>query len=569
MNSLNPGNDGMNKPDDRIGIVDSVNIIFLILLSSLNVFSPTRLFNLDGLVTSWRISTSGWLDNFYPHHLVYVPLSKFLYSLIPGHSNITPIYILQKWNGAFSVAAILVFYLFSRRLGLKKITALWLCYLIFISFTYAHWSRDVNPYILVNLLVTIAIWLIYEYYFSGKKRSSFFYISALIFGFAALIHQMSIVLILPAVFIIFFQTERKLRIKQTGIYVLIALLPVIAGYLLVSRLVYSGSDLGNPFRLFLFHGSNPNNWIFFRGGFPEHLPAYIYHGILGHYSLFIYSAGPGIYETFSDFPLNNKSFEPGILNRYILPLTLMIISLVMLIRLLIKAIKRPEDKHSFLAAWIIPLFVFLMMWNPGYAFHRIFYLFPFLFVLFTSVQKFPVLPGGQKSYNGPGGKRIAFFAFANVAFLILFLFLLVYNGQVLSAQRENPVYETAISMKEIINQDDLVIVTPDEEYLSRMMRCFTLCERMIAGDFPKSVPALGSIRDADTSLLTESGLPQIFDRIFISQGIYRELESDKKITLTFRLPDDLERRQIIMDMDKWTVAKLKNTDTFYEITLNN
>lgn len=515
----------------------------------------TRLYNLDGLVTSWRISTSIWSENFYPHHLLYVPLSALLHLIVGNILGFDiPLYSLQLGNCIFGAVTIGLCYMFCRKMHFTKTQSTLLCLLMGFSFTFWHWTTDADPYIAVNLLVILALYYLFTKDAGGRSRD--LVIPAMIFSLAILIHQMALVLLLPAIALIVCRTQSWVFLKKRlAVFLVSALIPVVAGYLIVSEIIYSNSQLGGLTNFFFFHGSNPNNWIFLRDGFPAHLPAYIYHGILGHYSLFFFSAGSGQYEVFQPYAVS--MWEDGILTRYVLPLVVMILSLIVLFKTAIKAVKSHNGQLWFLSVWTIPLFVFLLLWNPGYSFHRIFYLFPFLLIVFLYLDdRFPWM------------KNLKMRSSAGVALIGLILVVFLYNllVAVIPQSHNSREYKLAIAGRQYLSRDDLIIVTPNQEYLSRYLRCFTLCERMVAGDFPKGVPALGKISSFGKNNLSEADLDKLFGRIYVTQEIFDDWKTNGNFHITFRFADDLESRKIELDVTNWKISRETEDNGLYEIS---
>jgi hypothetical protein len=547
-------NDRLRVPNhtDKTDLWISLCLFALFLIIYLSW--QTRLYNLDGLVTSWRISTSIWLENFYPHHLIYVPVSALLHLVIGNIFGFDiPLYSMQLCNCIFGAATIGLCYMFCRRMHFSRTQSALLCLFMGFSFTFWHWTTDADPYIVVNLL---AIWSLY-YLFTRDTygKSGELVIPAMIFSLAILIHQMALILLLPAITLIICRTQPRIFLKKRlAVFLVSSLVPVAVGYLIVSEIIYSNSQLGGLTNFFFFHGSNPNNWIFLRDGFPAHLPAYIYHGILGHYSLFVFSAGPGQYEVFQPYAVS--MWEDGILARYVLPLIVMIFSLIVLFKTAIKAVSFHSGQYWFLSVWTVPLFIFLLLWNPGYSFHRIFYLFPFLLIVLLYLdERFPSM------------KNLRIRSSAGVVLTGLILVIFLYNLQVaiIPQSHSSREYKLAIASKRYLSNDDLIIVTPKQEYLSRYLRCFTLCERMVAGDFPKGVPALGKISSFGKNNLSEADIDRFFGRIYVTQDILDEWMKNGKFTITFRFADDLEPRKIQLDISNWEINREEEGYGLYEI----
>ncbi|MCD6218067.1 DUF2723 domain-containing protein [bacterium] len=549
-----PENQSKSKLPARIDWIISLALILLFLVVYFTW--QTRLYNLDALISSWRISTSSWFDNFYPHHLMYIPLMSLFHNIWSGIFDVkTPVYSMQAVNSILGAITIGVCYIFALRLLKHRLSVLMLALAMGFSFTFWHWSTDADPYIPVNLLVIIALYILYIWNGVSKRN---LVISALIFSFAILIHQMALVLILPALVLIYMRLDNRRDIRNSLVlFATVAIAPVIAGYVLVSEYFYAQSSFGGGLNFFFFHGSNPLNWIFLRDGFPEHLPAYIYHGILGHYNLFFFSAGPGRYEVFQPYAVDG--IESDAFFRFILPVLVMLGSLYLLIRPVIETIRKPKLSSVFLLSWVLPLFVFLLLWNPGYSFHRIFYLFGFLVILFRLIEGF--------------GERLSItrVKFTPVFQSLIVVSLLFYNLFVAIAPQAGAIneYSTAINLSDVLGNGDLVIATIDEEYLTRMIRCFTLSERMLEGDYPKAVPALGKISDIDIENLNEKGLSEIFDKIFVSKRILDKLNNEGAIMITYRVADDLKPREIVLHKGNWGGRKEHSVGNITEIEYKN
>ena len=538
------------KTDFLIAI--GLTIFFLIIYLAWQ----TRLYNLDALITSWRISTSSWTENFYPHHLLYIPIMTAFHFLINSVAHTEyPVYSLQILNSILGAITIGISYIFSTKFLKERWSALFVALIMGFSFTFWHWSTDADPYIPVNLILIVAL---YNLYNRGKKSNISIVINALLFAVAILIHQMSLVLILPAVIIIYIKSDdRQHFIKLALLFLGFALIPVLGVYLLVSEFIYSDSSLGSGLKFFFFHGSNPQNWIFLREGFPKFLPAYIYHGILGHYNLFIFSAGSGRYEIFEQYA--GPLYEESVFFRFILPVLIMIGSMWLLIRAAIGNIRNLEPGKIFLLSWILPLFIFLLIWNPGYSFHRIFYLFPFLLIIFLNLESYA---SGKRT-----SERKIIISFLGILIGTLFF----YNAFTAIIPQSNSIdeYDTAIELAGILQKGDLLIATMEEEYLTRMVRCFTLCERMLEGDYPKAVPALGSISTLNLDNLNESGMPAMFDSIFISKTLHSKWKENNKITISFRIADDLVKRKIELEFGNWEIIQPEVHPYVMELKLKN
>ncbi len=549
-----PENHSKSKLPARIDWIISIALILLFLVVYFTW--QTRLYNLDALISSWRISTSAWFDNFYPHHLLYIPLMSLFHNIWSGIFDVkTPVYSVQAVNSILGAITIGICYSFALRLLKHRFSALMLALAMGFSFTFWHWSTDADPYIPVNLLVIIALYVLYIWNGVSKKN---LVIAALIFSFAILIHQMALVLILPALVLIYMRLDNSRDIRNSLVlFITLAIAPVIAGYVVVSECFYAQSSFGGGLNFFFFHGSNPLNWIFLRDGFPEHLPAYIYHGILGHYNLFFFSAGSGRYEVFQPYAVDG--IESGAFFRYILPVLVMLGSLYLLIRSVIETIRKPKLSSVFVLSWVLPLFIFLLLWNPGYSFHRIFYLFGFLIILFRLIEGFSER------------MSVARLNFMPVFQSIIVVSLFFYNLSVAITPQAGAIseYSTATQLSNVLGKGDLVIATIDEEYLTRMIRCFTLSERMLEGDYPKAVPALGKISDIDIENLNEKGLAEIFDKIFVTENILAIWNEKGEVTITYRVADDLEPREIVLNIDNWGIRKEHSVGNIAKIEYKN
>ena len=258
-------------------------------------------------------------------------------------------------------------------------------------------------------------------------------------------------------------------------------------------------------------------------------------------------------------PYAVDGIESGAFFRFIMPVLVMLGSLYLLIKSVIQTIREPQSSSVFLLSWVLPLFVFLLLWNPGYSFHRIFYLFGFLILLFRLIEGF--------------GERLSV---ASVKFMPVFQSLIVvslffYNLLVAIAPQSGAIseYSTAIKLSGVLGKGDLVIATIDEEYLTRMIRCFTLSERMLEGDYPKAVPALGKISDIDIENLNEKGLAEIFDKIFVTENILAILNEKGEVTITYRVADDLEPREIVLHNGNWGVRRELSVGNIAEIEYKN
>ena len=462
-----------------------------------------------------------------------------------------PIYSIQIINSVLGSITIGIAYIFATKFLKQRWSSLFVALIMGFSFTFWHWSTDADPYIPVNLILIVALYNLYNW---SKKSSISFVLNAIIFSVAILIHQMALVLILPAVVIIYIKSDNRQHfINLTLLFLGFALIPVLVAYFLVSELVYSDSSLGSSLKFFFFHGSNRLNWIFLREGFPKFLPAYIYHGILGHYNLFIFSAGSGRYEIFEPYAV--PIYEDSVFFRFILPCIIMIGSLYILIRTTIENLRNPDLSKVFLLSWILPLFIFLLLWNPGYSFHRIFYLFPFTIILFITLESYTTRQKNNKrNYIAP-----------ILGILIGSLFF--YNAFTAIIPQSNSIddYNTAIELTDILHEGDLLIATGEEEYLTRMVRCFSSCERMLEGDYPKAVPALGSISNLNIDNLNETGMPELFEHIFITNELLSKWKENNKITISFRIADDLVKRKIELDFSNWEIIKPESHAYIVEI----
>jgi len=233
----------------------------------------------------------------------------------------------------------------------------------------------------------------------------------------------------------------------------------------------------------------------------------------------------------------------------------MIGSLYILIRTTIENLRNPDLSKVFLLSWILPLFIFLLLWNPGYSFHRIFYLFPFTIILFITLESYTTRQKNNKrNYIAP-----------ILGILIGSLFF--YNAFTAIIPQSNSIddYNTAIELTDILHEGDLLIATGEEEYLTRMVRCFSSCERMLEGDYPKAVPALGSISNLNIDNLNETGMPELFEHIFITNELLSKWKENNKITISFRIADDLVKRKIELDFSNWEIIKPESHAYIVEI----
>jgi hypothetical protein len=319
-----------------------VRPLILLLACALVLYAafPTRTYYWDGVLFALNIEDAAAgrtsvLTLFHPNHLLYTPFGYALYrGVLACGLTMRAIAVLQYFNILASVAAAAVMYLLSRRWTKQTL----FCATLF-AFGATWWifSTDADAYIVSILLLLLAVWF-------ATATSPRWWAAALCHLGAMLFHELAIFaypVILAAILL-----GRPRRIGLCAAYVATTAAAVAGAY----AICYSLVDHARYPTLF--------GWLtsFASDSGYTHSIGQAAGSLLSYVKLFVGGRLSLIREYFS----------------VLSALALAICAVALVIAFRRPVMKPATENRTLLWAWAIPYVLFLISWDPGSAFHKLF-----------------------------------------------------------------------------------------------------------------------------------------------------------------------------------------------------
>lgn len=318
---------------------------------------------------------------FHPNHLLYNALGYVVYSacarIWPAVRAIT---VLQILNALMSVAAAYIVFLLAKWITRLNAAAIFCCVLFVSGATWWKFSTDADSYIVAVLLLLLsALWLLRE-----RPR---IVLAALCHAAAMLFHELAIFSYVPVLIWILLDARRTIA-KRLGVAVAYCAgtgAVVAAAY----WACYEGANHGTYPTLFSWITSYSSD-----KGFTSSVSDVVSHYLASYLKLF----GGGKLTLVSQF----FSFWTGA------ALVLCVGLLFWGARLLARPANAAEIKCDrralfFLWAWFVAYALFLGLWDPGSAFHKLF-LWPAIVLLIgvygrTRIRALTLLAAALAAWN--------------------------------------------------------------------------------------------------------------------------------------------------------------------------
>lgn len=521
------------------------------------LFLPTRLYNGEVLNLLWRLDHAPWWESFHPQAFIWSPMLQFGLHLArslgfdryPGQE----LQFLQTLNGCFALLLLASIYRWSRLLGARTSVAFTVTGFVGANFTCWHWGTDVNPYVAMTLFGTWAVWCAWSYATYWHKDR--LYWSAVFLGLAMWVHLLSSVLLLPIAYAILSRQEHPLKRKLLawGAHSLIVLLLVGIPYLAVAEGLYRGRPNGGLVRFVASGLTSPTSWGDQTRG-DERKP-WIYSVALGHFNLAMWADHDLLYYTYRRPPDEQALFDNPILGQvvpflWLLNTVLAVIALFPTVSLLRQG--EPGRNLALLLLWTTSSFLLIGGINPAFGYLRLIYL-PAMALLV-----------GLWITLSPQTRKRPIQALVVLMFAWNFFMGIWPN----SIWGHVPEYKQALEFKGLLGPQDVVILPAKHDYLSRHLRTFTRCERMLVGGAPRQVFPPPGITEAQFSLLdgTTMILGSIFQEIYLEQSLDNQLTADEELRfMVTRPPGDIPVEMILIRQVWSDVRTLQGRQ--YRITL--
>lgn len=506
---------------------------------------PSRNYNTDGLAIINRVAHTFWWEDFDPNHFVWGLLVRSLIALgsLLGVTD-TPVATvswLQFLNGGAGLAVLWCWSGWLHELEVPSRLRWLLVLLAGGSFTLWHMAGNIDMYVLMTLCALQSVRMMWRFQQSGKGR----YLRQSAFWFAAglLLHQISILLLFPLLYLI--SSSRGLnwrgRLGGTGQVAVIVLLLVGVPYLVVAEVAYRGTSF-HGIRQYLFHPSaagGKTDWarLKFRKA-PWRWP----HAIaLGHWNLSWWAAHRELYYGFRQ-PEGLALYRSPLLG-YVLPVGWLVLTAAGAVLGLRAAHRGPPETASALATlaptaalWAATGFGFTALLNPGWSYYRLLYLFPMLLLGGLALQQHPrwirpleILALTQLVWN-----------------LTLGILPQSWIGHV-------PRYAQALQWAQEIGPRDLVILTnATGAQLMQYVRTFTGAERLNASPGSKAVVFPPTTTDrASFALVTAATLPAFYERFYVEDLAWNWLQTDGQVRTVILVHPVQEARELIFRREEW------------------
>jgi len=310
-----------------------------------------------------REGNAGWWVLWHPHHLLYLPVTAFIYRIVawfvPVFGAVT---FLQYWNAFASAGTIMLLYFLLTRIVPRSVFIIPWCLFLVSSVTFFHYATDGSQYptpIFFMMIACGGLWA-----FSQRGDPKLLLRSAFWLALAILFHQIvSIIvpfLLIGVFFIIRGMKKAKVRFSWGWLWLagLIALGVPVLVYVLIA---YFALGPTGEFNI-------PGLWKYATlfAHQPEYWTESARQGILDNLLTFI-----GFY---FGIDVTRQLFLKGI---WFTALAVILPAIWFTGIYKIREMEAYTRWWMFMCLlWILPLLVFLSFWNPGHDFYHLFLTIP-------------------------------------------------------------------------------------------------------------------------------------------------------------------------------------------------
>lgn len=500
---------GRRTPHD---VHKSVRFAFWLAWACLYLLLPTRLFNGETLTMVWRLQQSPWWENFHPNAFAWAPMLQFGLTLArlfgfdqtPGQE----LFFCQTANGLLTLLLLACVYRWSRLMGSRTSVAFTITGFVGANFTLWHCGTDVNPYILMTLFGTAAVWCAWSYATVGHKDR--LYWSGFFLSLALLIHLLAIVLIIPIWYAIWTRQEHPVKRKLLAWGVHAAILALLVGtpYLVVGEGLYKERTGGIV--PFLAQGLVRSAPFGAQARGDEQQP-WLYSMALGHFNLAFWADHDSLYYTYRRPPTETALFDhpvPGKWLPYLWLLNTILAAIALFPTVTMLRQGEPGRNLAMFFLWTTPSFFIIGAINPVFGYLRLIYL-----------PAMALLVGLWITLSPQTRKRPI------QALVVLMLAWNLGMGIWPNSVFGRPgAYHEVLSWRWAMGPNDLLILPVEEDYLSRMVRVFTGADRMLVGGEPRLVYPPPGVPEQDFMLLSGTHLMKLFKRVYLDQDLAVQMD---------------------------------------------
>lgn len=414
---------------------------------------PTKMYYIDGVYYAEHIENMPWhLNAFHPHHLLYLPIAHFVYNaihaIIPALKAMT---FLQVSNAIFGALSLWIFSLILGKVEIGLTGRIFAIVILGSSYTFWHHASDANIYIPASFLCLLTILIILSDSFDKSQLMQFCLIVLL--AFASMIHQISLVMLVPAVIYMLSSGLKQSRIAaiRVGVFTLLIL---IIGYAYIFALYHGDTPAtsANFIRWVTAFGQG-EHYFTISEEHPGKPPDVIARGH-AHAFFPLKPLERVLYDQKSgDTPAKIRLYK------YFLRLTCLSLLAYIIILLLIKDEERKRKGFLFFIIFIV-YFIITSVFMPENHFYRIFYL-PSLIAIWA--MAFASLPKEYKKILKPV-----------IAILIALFFINNLTKGIIpeSKAENNPYLALTREINSFTTSDDVVIFAPRDRYFTGIYRYF-------------------------------------------------------------------------------------------------
>jgi hypothetical protein len=342
---------------------------------------PNHFYYWDGVDVAWYLDNPNHPVMFHQHHLAYAPLCYAIYRLLHlAGINTGSLQMLIAINLIVGIIFLVICYRLLKQLFPNYPFAGAVGVLITgTSYIFGTYFRNSDPYIIpITILAFILLRITREIHKTGSFKVQVF--DWILFFIAVLIHQMSLFM-LPAIIYADLKSGSNKRRLQTLARILVLIIVLFVTYLSVYWIVKPNPSLLN-FYYWVIGYAKKDFWVFSdTSGFVPIMKQSIYQSLLSNQALLIAPAERSSELRLPDFINPVLTTTPGMIAGWILFLTVIILGFYGMVRMI--ADQTMKKQGILMLIWIIPLFLFMQIFIPYQCFYRLFYLIPFLILIFN------------------------------------------------------------------------------------------------------------------------------------------------------------------------------------------
>ncbi|MEO7993622.1 MAG: hypothetical protein ABI743_04420, partial [bacterium] len=507
---------------------------------------PTRAYNADGLAMIHRLRGTTWGENFDPNHFLFGVMLDAIISL--GHllglasSNATEVFIAQAVLSLAGVAALFALRAWLQESGVSTEARCVALGIAGSTFVFWRFATDVDMYVVLTLCWIQA--LRFSWRWSHSQRPWELVVAACWGSLGALTHQLGILILIPIAGVIAAAPELTSADRRMawGRVLLSGTLVLGGPYCYVAEVLYRGTPF-EGLRNFVF---NPDatgsgfDWACVR--FAGHPLEWVRQVALGHWNLSWFCDDDAVFYAFrnaSGHPLFDNLFW-----RLAVPMAWGVATLLGY-RWLARQI-RVEGTEQQRWQWIqltrwnwIPLFVFLVLLSPAFAYYRLLYWPAQLLLLALAWDA-----GGRSARQILIGIVVAQLGW-NLTLGII----------PQSRLGHEPHYAAITAWSTRLHDGDLLIATSAiDPMLMQYLRAFLGVQRININSSPVVViPASIAERPAFATLTSDT-LTTVFSHIYLDSQTAEVFLKQGRLTFAYRVMPSYALRKITLDGQAWQLG---------------